>query len=589
MNYTPKISMTTLLLMALIGCDTGKVDTNEPQKQANLGFELEWQDWSHTAQASISSQAYSGNYAAQISGKNDSFEKTFTVEPNTQYQISAFTKGSSKIGVKTDSNNQFSTQNNSETWQLHKLSFNSLHSNSIVVYTAFNQAPAWYDEFSLTKTHSPSEVTNCEQIYTLPIKRATASTFNASFNENLAIDNNLSDNSRWSSTGSGESLLLDLGETSVISSLDINWYLSSTKSSYFEVTSSLDGRFWQSQLTNQASSLSVSGFETFQLDPHQARYLKIITQENSIDDENSLLELKINGCNASGQAQNNFNLNPNLPPSGNFDLLDWTISVPIDEDGNNRSDHIKEQALANGYMHPDYFYTADDGAMVFKATVAGYKTSTNTSYTRSELREMLRRGDTDINTQGISKNNWVFSSYPADVQADYGGVDGTLTATLKVDHVTTTGEDYQVGRVIIGQIHAADDEPARLYYRKLPNNSKGAIYLVHEPLGGDDQYYEMIGKRSNSASNPTDGIALGEIFSYKIQVSGHNLSVTISRKGKADVVQTVDMSNSGYHLVDDEYMYFKAGAYNQNNSGDNTDYVQTTFYQLHNAHSGYND
>ncbi|WAJ72154.1 polysaccharide lyase family 7 protein [Catenovulum adriaticum] len=587
MNYTPKIHMTTILLIALIGCENGKVETSEPKEQANLGFEFEWQDWSHTAQASISNQAYSGNYSAQISGPSDAFEKSFTVEPNTHYQISAFTKGNSKIGVKTDSNNKFSTQNNGDTWQRHKLSFNSLQSNSIVVYAAYNQAPAWYDEFNLTKTNPPTDITNCEQPYTLPITSAAASTFNASFSGNLAIDNNLSDNSRWSSTGTDESLLLDLGEISVINSLDINWYLSSIKSSYFEVTTSLDGHFWQSQLTNQASSLSVNGFETFQLDPHQARYLKIIAQENSIDDENSLLEIKVKGCNASGQAQNNFNLNPDLPPSGNFDLLDWTISVPIDEDGNNRSDHIKEQALANGYTHSDYFYTADDGGMVFRATVAGYKTSTNTNYTRSELREMLRRGKTEIETQGISKNNWVFSSYPADVQANYGGVDGTLTATLKVDHVTTTGQDYQIGRVIIGQIHAADDEPARLYYRKLPNNSKGVIYLVHEPLGGDDQYYEMIGSRSNSASNPTDGIALGEIFSYKIQVTGHNLNVTISREGKADVVQTVDMSNSGYHLVDDEYMYFKAGAYNQNNSGEDTDYVQTTFYQLENTHSEY--
>ena len=37
-------------------------------------------------------------------------------------------------------------------------------------------------------------------------------------------------------------------------------------------------------------------------------------------------------------------------------------------------------------------------------------------------------------------------------------------ATLAVNHVTTTGEKYQIGRVIIGQIHAKDDEPVRLYY-----------------------------------------------------------------------------------------------------------------------------
>lgn len=587
MNYIPKIHLTSILLISMMGCDTGSADKEPTPVQENLGFELEWQDWSHSGEVAISNQAYTGNNAALISADTGTFEKSFTVEPNTEYKLSAFTKGNSKIGIRNNSINQFSIQKNNDNWQIHQLTFNSLQSSKVQVYAEFEQTPAWYDDFSLIKTQAPSQVTNCEQVYSLAISSATASKFNSPFTADLALDNNLSDNSRWSSTGTGESLLLDLGETSVIHSLDLNWFQSNIKSSYFEVTTSIDGHYWQSQLTNQASQLSSNEFELFELAPHQARYIKIIGQENSIDDENSLTEIKINGCNSKGQTTPDFNLNPDLPPSGNFDLLDWTISIPIDEDGNNRSDHIKENALSDGYTHPEYFYTADDGGMVFKATVAGYKTSTNTNYTRSELREMLRRGNTNIDTQGISKNNWVFSSYPEDVQSKYGGVDGTLTATLKVDHVTTTGESYQIGRVIIGQIHAADDEPARLYYRKLPNNSKGVIYLVHEPLGGDDQYYEMIGSRSNSASNPADGIALGEIFSYKIQVSGHNLTVTISREGKADVVQSIDMSESGYHLVDDEYMYFKAGAYNQNNSGDPTDYVQTTFYQLHNSHTGY--
>jgi poly(beta-D-mannuronate) lyase len=35
-------------------------------------------------------------------------------------------------------------------------------------------------------------------------------------------------------------------------------------------------------------------------------------------------------------------------------------------------------------------------------------------------------------------------------------------------------------------------------------------------------------------------------------------------------------------------MYFKAGVYNQNKSGDVDDYVQATFYALSNTHQGYN-
>ena len=51
-------------------------------------------------------------------------------------------------------------------------------------------------------------------------------------------------------------------------------------------------------------------------------------------------------------------------------------------------------------------------------------------------------------------------------------------------------------------------------------------------------------------------------------------------------VQVVDMSKSGYD-VGGKYMYFKAGVYNQNNTGDPDDYVQATFYKITKSHSKY--
>lgn len=128
---------------------------------------------------------------------------------------------------------------------------------------------------------------------------------------------------------------------------------------------------------------------------------------------------------------------------------------------------------------------------MFRCTVAGFKTSENTSYVRTELREMLRAGNTSISTQGVNDNNWVFGSAPQSDLNDAGGVDGTLTATLAVNHVTTTGDSGQRGRVIVAQIHANNDEPVRLYYRKLPGNTKGSIYIAHEPNGEDDDFAQV--------------------------------------------------------------------------------------------------
>ena len=276
-------------------------------------------------------------------------------------------------------------------------------------------------------------------------------------------------------------------------------------------------------------------------------------------------------------------LDPNSTPAKNFDLSDWSLSLPVDTNKDGKADNVPENYVAKGLSIKPLFYTGKDGGMVFYAPIEGPKTSKNTKYTRTELREMLRKGNSRIKTTGISKNNWVLSTAKRQIKKNSGGVDGTLDATLAVNHVTTTGDSKQIGRVIIGQIHATKDEPIRLYYRKLPSNTHGAIYMAHEPLKGDEQWYDLIGSRANNAKNMSDGIELGEIFSYRINVVGDLLTVTIIRAGKADVIQEVDMSDSGYKK-NDQYMYFKAGVYNQNNTGEPTDFVQATFYQLENTH-----
>ena len=277
---------------------------------------------------------------------------------------------------------------------------------------------------------------------------------------------------------------------------------------------------------------------------------------------------------------------PNKSPSENFDLLDWTLTLPTDINKDKKADIIYEKPLSEGFKLKPFFYTAEDGGMVFACPNVGAQTSKNTKYARTELREMLRRGNTRIKTQGITENNWVFSSAHGASRRKAGAVEGSLEATLKVDRVSTTGDVKMVGRVIIGQIHATDDEPIRLYYRKLPQNDKGSIYFAHEINGGDDIWINMLGSRSHTLANPEDGIALGEKFSYKITVENDVLFVTLIREGKANITKHYDMKDSGYS-AGNQYMYFKAGVYNQNNGGAEGDYVQATFYHLQNTHKGY--
>jgi len=281
---------------------------------------------------------------------------------------------------------------------------------------------------------------------------------------------------------------------------------------------------------------------------------------------------------------NPFGLDPDLEPWENFDLSDWVIDTPAfasdgesERFGELRWDEISDESRA-------FFFTHTDGGMRFVTRLDGARTSENTSFTRSELREMLRAGKTSFRTQGVTGNNWALGYQPNN--PGHGGRNGVLTATLRINKVTTTGFGIHVGRTIIGQIHADNDEPIRLYYRKEPNQERGCVYAEHEIRNGDDVEFSILG--DEDCDNISNGIALDELFSYEITNENENIHVII-RRGDSDgpIIgeTTIDMIqlNSGYD-INTEWMYFKLGAYTQNNRGNGDDGDIITFYRLKNTH-----
>ena len=427
------------------------------------------------------------------------------------------------------------------------------------------------------------------------------------------IDGDLDADSRWSNQSQGEpkTVLFDLGAVQTLKSFGIAWHKGDSRWSEFSLEASKDGKKFSEIVPRKKSSGTSVGLETYDFKDLQAQFIKLVANGNESNDWNSIVEVAAYGCGVhvekpavplvtERKGKGLFGLHTDLPPGKNFDLTGWYVTTPADDDGDGKSDSVFENELAAGWTDSRYFYTDPaTGGMVFRSTPAGAKTSKNTKYTRTELRGMLRKGDYSIETRidgGIpNKNNWVFSSAPKSAQALSGGVDGVLKATLSINQVTRLGKAYQVGRVIIGQIHAKDDEPIRLYYRKLPQNKFGSIYFAHEPATGKEKWIEIIGSRSDRADNPADGIALDEVFSYEIEVKGKPegnkiipmLYVKIIRDDGTEVsAEPFDMRDSGFN-VEDDFMFFKAGAYSQNNTSPEpeTDFDKIIFYKLDYSHS----
>ncbi|WP_405402776.1 polysaccharide lyase family 7 protein [Paracoccus sp. Ld10] len=427
-----------------------------------------------------------------------------------------------------------------------------------------------------------------------------------------SIDGDMDADSRWSSESQGgaRTLLLDLGAQQTLTSLDIAFFKGDERKTRFAVEASVDGETYETVIPERQSGGTTADLEPFALDGVEAQFIRLTAKGNESNNWNSIVEIVAMGCgeevSAPAQAvlterrsRGMFGLDPDAAPGENFDLAGWYVTTPADDDSDGLSDSVYENELAAGWTDPRFFFTDPaTGGMVFRTTPAGAKTSANTNYTRSELRGMLRRGDESIATRldgGYpNANNWVFSSAPKAAQEAAGGVDGVMRATLAVNQVTRLGKDYQIGRVIIGQIHAKDDEPIRLYYRKLPQNKYGSIYYAHEPVTGREELVELIGTRADAAPNPDDGIALDEVFSYEIEARGMAegdaiipmLHVKIIRDDGTEVVaEPFDMRDSGFS-VEDEFMFFKAGAYTQNNSSPDPDrdFDRVTFYALEYAH-----
>jgi len=285
-------------------------------------------------------------------------------------------------------------------------------------------------------------------------------------------------------------------------------------------------------------------------------------------------------------------VNTTSTPADSFDLSHWKLTLPLDLDNNGKADNIATQAL-QAYQHPDFFYLDDQGHLVFTSPNKAVTTQ-NSSNTRSELRQMIRGFDRSIATKSYG-NNFAIAAHP-DAQL-FDQIGGRLEATLKVNHVAKNAKHAKKAAysVVVGQIHAGKDkaliaqgngfgygnEPIKIYYKKWPEHETGSVFWNYERnLAKDDPNrtdiaYPVWGNTWENPNDPkSDGIALGESFSYSINVANNVMELTFSHANKATVNYQIDLSNNidAYGKVDEkdnpkgysgDWHYFKAGAYNQ--------------------------
>ena len=240
---------------------------------------------------------------------------------------------------------------------------------------------------------------------------------------------------------------------------------------------------------------------------------------------------------------------------------------------------------ANDLKHDDFFYiTKEDETnwVVYKTPNSGL-THGNTNNTRTELAQAKK-----------------WSSK----------VGAKLTGTLKVMQVSTTGDARVAASysVVVGQIHSADgheNEPVKIYYKKFPGQTKGSVFWNYEiNTAGDDNsgswdystavwgydFSDVGTSPTGYPKEPENGIALGEEFSYEIEVKDGIVNLTFTSEGHETKTFTKNLLKSEYatkadipeqtqglfvpigqdgvereNAYADDLLFFKQGAYNQTN------------------------
>lgn len=233
------------------------------------------------------------------------------------------------------------------------------------------------------------------------------------------------------------------------------------------------------------------------------------------------------------------------PPSANFDLTHWKLTLPTGKEGS--PDEILPAQLSYGYTHTAYFSSARaDGAMRFWAPVTGVTTG-GSSYPRTELREQLNAGQ--------NAPNWY--------------ADGThvLDAECRIVQVPSSG------RVIIGQVHGKAAPGGE--------NANPLVKLAYDREKSSLRIQVKTSPHRDDTSESTDlvkGVKLGSLIRYQIKIVDGVVHVTVNGTTYSRDFYATD---SDWSQTD---LYFKAGAYCIDNKGPSSEGAEVHFYHLKVSH-----
>ena len=249
---------------------------------------------------------------------------------------------------------------------------------------------------------------------------------------------------------------------------------------------------------------------------------------------------------------------PEPVPVDVIDLSNWYLTLPVDADNDGRVDNIEQPALDN-YRNIDrvkpYMYDGLDNSLVFNCPYTGIST-TNSSYSRTELREQMVTNDNNV--------NWTMED---------GGI---MEGELKMDDISSGH------RTIIMQIHgrltneqknqigASDnDAPPLLKIYWQSNKVRVARKVMVNPNASDDDLLPKSAWEDDDAHWFDEEVDFNR---FKLKVIASEGRLEIQMNDESVVYEDIHMARWPFEN------YFKAGNYLQ--STNDGAFAKLRFYTL---------
>ncbi|PRP66703.1 polysaccharide lyase family 7 protein [Nonlabens agnitus] len=245
---------------------------------------------------------------------------------------------------------------------------------------------------------------------------------------------------------------------------------------------------------------------------------------------------------------------PAGPDAVNIDFSSWKVTLPVDKNNDNKPDEYMPSQLKDGKYRnlaalEDFMYDDDDNQGIIFHTYYGGSTTANSSFPRTELRELINPSN--------SRENWNLAS---------GGVLKIRTQVIDVSNNTYTGS-LDKDRFIMAQIHGiinpADVQRLGLSSDAAPPLLKmqwrdGEMYAYKKTLKDDNTTGDDLYSKSDDIWGDISfnfGTVGYDPFDIEIRASAARIDVTVN--GVSHTFQDVSLDKWKFDS------YFKAGVYLQ--------------------------